>query len=34
MRFVTWREFDQSAILFDTHAVVMLSQLRVTVKIT
>jgi len=34
MKFVTWREFNQSAILFDTHDVALLSQLSVIVKIT
>jgi len=34
MKFLTWREFNQRAILFDTHAVVLLSQLSVIVKIT
>jgi hypothetical protein len=31
--YVTWREFNQSAIVFDTHAVFLLSHFRVTVKI-
>jgi hypothetical protein len=33
MRFVTWREFNQLVILFDAHAVVLLSQRRVIMKI-
>ena len=34
MGIVTWREFNQLAILFDAHAISLLSQLRMIMKIT